>query len=229
MHPRVAELLAQTYDDQRSPEWFALRGQMLTASDVAAAIGSNFFKHPETLIIEKCGMGRKFTGNADTARGTRLEPYVRDMYDAHTHSKTHEIGLLVHPVHKWLGGSPDGVTEDGILIEIKCPKKISSKVPEYYMPQIQLLLEIMNLEECDFIQYLEEKDTMKIIRVQRDRVWFSEKLPIMDAFWKRVLYKREHGICELLTWSPQQPLSSTDDDAEKETFSRDVHESHDDS
>lgn len=197
MHPRVVELLKQTYDDQRSPEWFALRGNMLTASDAASAIGANFFKHPETLILEKCGLGRKFTGNSDTARGVRLEPIVRDMYDARTNSKTHEIGLLVHPEHKWLGGSPDGVTEDGVLVEIKCPKKISSSVPVYYMPQIQLLLEIMNLEECDFIQYCEEKDLFKIIRVQRDRVWFEEKLPVMRAFWDRVLYKRANGVCEL--------------------------------
>jgi putative phage-type endonuclease len=197
MHPRVAELLQQTYDDQRSPEWFALRGNMLTASDVASAIGVNFFKHPETLILEKCGVGRKFTGNSDTARGVRLEPIVRDMYDSLKNSKTHEIGLLVHPEHKWLGGSPDGVTEDGVLIEIKCPKKISSSVPVYYMPQIQLLLEIMGLEECDFIQYCEEKDLLKIIRVQRDRAWFEEKLPVMREFWNRVLYKRVNGICEL--------------------------------
>lgn len=196
MHPKVAELLKQKYDDQRSPEWFALRGNMLTASDLAAAIGCNFFKHPEALILEKCGY-RTFHGNADTARGVRLEAHVRDMYDKHMGSTSHEIGLLVHPVHKWLGGSPDGVTEDGVLIEIKCPKKISNKVPEYYMPQIQLLLEIMDLEECDFIQYCEEKDVMKIIRVQRDRIWFNEKLPIMDAFWKRVVHKREHGLCEL--------------------------------
>lgn len=198
MHPRVAELLKQTYDDQRSPEWFALRGNMLTASDAASAIGANFFKHPETLILEKCGLGRKFTGNSDTARGVRLEPIVRDMYDSRTNSKTHEIGLLVHPEHKWLGGSPDGVTEDGVLVEIKCPKKISSSVPVYYMPQIQLLLEIMNLEDCDFIQYCEEKDMLKIIRVKRDRVWFEEKLPVMRAFWERVIYKRANGVCELI-------------------------------
>jgi putative phage-type endonuclease len=197
MHPRVIELLKQTYDDQRSPEWFALRGNMLTASDVASAIGSNFFKHPEALILEKCGY-RKFNGNANTERGVRLEPIVRDMYDSQTQSKTHEIGLLVHPEHRWLGGSPDGVTEEGVLIEIKCPKKISSSVPVYYMPQIQLLLEIMNLEECDFIQYSEEKDVMKIIRVPRNREWFEENLPKMRAFWDRVIYKRTHGLCELV-------------------------------
>lgn len=197
MHPKVSELLSKKYDDQRSEEWFALRGNLLTASDLAAALGCNFFKSPETLILEKCGY-KKFHGNEHTARGIRLENSVREKYDKETNSKTHEIGLLVHPEHKWLGGSPDGVTEDGILVEIKCPKKISTSVPVYYMPQIQLLMEIMDLEECDFIQYCEEKDQMKIIRVQRDREWFKEKLPIMDAFWKRVLYKREHGLCELV-------------------------------
>lgn len=197
MHPKVAKLLEANYDDQRSPEWFALRGNMLTASDVASAIGLNFFKSPDALIIEKCGF-KKFNGNHNTERGIRLEPIVRDMYDKQTGSKTHEIGLLVHPVHKWLGGSPDGVTEDGVLVEIKCPNKISNKVPDYYMPQVQLLLEIMDLEEADFIQFCEEKNEMKIIRVHRDREWFEHYLPIMDAFWKRVIHKREHGLCELL-------------------------------
>jgi hypothetical protein len=65
------------------------------------------------------------------------------------------------------------------------------------MPQIQLLLEIIGIEECDFIQYSEEKDLLKVIRVCRDREWFLNHLPVMDALWKRVIYKREHGPCEL--------------------------------
>lgn len=198
MHPKVEELLDKKFDDQRSEEWFALRGNMLTASDLAAALGCNFFKHPETLILEKCGLTKKFEGNEHTARGIRLEPHVRDLYEKQYQKKVYEFGLLVHKEHKWLGGSPDGITEDGILIEIKCPKKISTSVPVYYMPQIQLLLEIIELEECDFIQYSEEKDLLKVIKVKRDREWFYKNLPKMDAFWKRVIYKREHGPCELL-------------------------------
>lgn len=198
MHPKVEELLDKKFDDQRSEEWFALRGNMLTASDLAAALGCNFFKHPETLILEKCGLSKKFEGNEHTARGIRLEPHVREMYEKAYQKKVYEFGLLVHKEHKWLGGSPDGITDDGILIEIKCPKKISTSVPVYYMPQIQLLLEIIGLEDCDFIQYNEEKDLLKVIHVKRDREWFSKNLPKMDAFWKRVLYKREHGPCELL-------------------------------
>lgn len=76
-HPKVEELLSKKFDDQRSEEWFALRGNMLTASDLAAALGCNFFKHPETLILEKCGLVKKFEGNEHTARGTRSERHVR--------------------------------------------------------------------------------------------------------------------------------------------------------
>lgn len=212
MHPKVVELLHTKFDDQRSPEWFELRGNMLTASDVAAAIGVNFFKHPETLILEKCGI-KKFNGNADTQRGTRLEPLVRDMYDSKFGKKTHEFGLIVHPVHRWLGGSPDGITEDGILVEIKCPKRISSSIPKYYYPQVQLLMEILDLDDCDFIQYCEESDALKVIRVPRDRKWFEDMLPVMHSFWKRVLQKREHGLCELIE-PPRSRRHSCYDDEE---------------
>lgn len=199
MHPLVAKLIETQFDDQRSPEWFALRGNMLTASDLAAAIGCNFFKTPEALIVEKCGY-KTFHGNENTSRGVRLEPIVRDRYDKLTCSKTYEFGLIVHPKYKWIGGSPDGITTDGVLVEIKCPNKISKKVPDYYMPQVQLLLEILDLENADFVQYCESKDEMTIIRVKRSREWFEKYLPIMDKFWKTVLYKREHGLCEILDW-----------------------------
>jgi hypothetical protein len=42
-----------------------------------------------------------------------------------TDEVVHEIGLCPHPVEKWLGGSPDGVSESGKLVEIKCPPQRS--------------------------------------------------------------------------------------------------------
>jgi putative phage-type endonuclease len=194
--PIVQKLLSKTYDDQRSAEWFSLRGNLLTASDAAAALDLNFFKSSEALLIEKCGYKKSFT-NANIERGIRLEPEVRDMYDLQYKKKSHEIGLLVHPVHTWLGGSADGITEDGYLIEIKCPNKISPKVPVYYLPQIQILMEITELEICHFIQYHETTGTLKVIEVPRDREWFEAHLPKMKKFWDRVLEKRENGLCEI--------------------------------
>ena len=61
-------------------------------------------------------------------------------------------------------------------------------------------MEILDLELCDFIQYKPEELTWPgpvefvVTHVVRDRQWFAEKLPIMEAFWKRVLWHREHGV-----------------------------------
>ena len=118
MHPRAKELIEQTYADQRSQEWLNLRGNLLTASDAATAIGLNPYEKPEGLLAKKCGAARPWAGNEATAHGTRLEPMVRDLYDMRHGQISHEIGLVQHPVHKFLGGSPDGITESGRLLEI---------------------------------------------------------------------------------------------------------------
>ena len=200
MNPKVQALIEQDYEDQKSEAWLARRGTMLTASDVATAIGENPYERPSSLVLKKCGHGQKFEGNDATRHGEKYEPVARDLYCEKTGEVVHELGLVVHPEHKWLGGSPDGVSESGILLEIKCPlsRKIEDKVPRHYLPQIQVLLEVLDLEVCDFIQYRPEPYEYQVTRVIRDREWFRQKLPIMKAFWDEVLHKRENGLCEIV-------------------------------
>lgn len=199
----AAKLIAAEYAEQRSDEWLALREQMLTASDVASAIGESRYESPAAFVKKKV-LGLKWSGNAATAHGTALEPLVRDLYDQRTGRKSHEIGLVQHREYPWLGASPDGVTEDGLLIEIKCPltRKIEAKVPKHYLPQVQLQLEITDLEVCDFVQYrpasAEKNEEYVVVSVKRDREWFQTNLPKMKAVWDRVLEGRKHGLCEVI-------------------------------
>ena len=150
MHPNVKALIEREYAAQKSEEWLALRGNMLTASDAATAIGKNPYQTPDDLLLKKCGLGEKFTGNAATLHGEKYEDEARILYEQRHGEVVHEIGLVPHPVHKWLGGSPDGVSESGKLVEIKCPpqrKIIPGEVPGHYMPQLQLCMEILDLKE----------------------------------------------------------------------------------
>jgi hypothetical protein len=64
-------------------------------------------------------------------------------------------------------------------------------------------LEITDLEECDFIQYRPAKSEgaepeFVIVRVKRDRDWFTNNLPLMEAVWKRIVVGREKGLCEIV-------------------------------
>ena len=154
MHPNVKIVLEREYAPQKSEEWLSLRGNMLTASDAATAIGKNPYETPDGLLLKKCGLGEKFTGNAATRHGELYEDEARILYEQRHGEVVHEIGLCPHPVHKWLGGSPDGVSESGKLVEIKCPPQraiIPGEVPGHYMPQLQMCMEILDLEEADFI------------------------------------------------------------------------------
>ena len=55
MLPKIEALINREYEAQRSEAWLALRGNMLTASDAATAIGVNPYEKPEGLILKKCG------------------------------------------------------------------------------------------------------------------------------------------------------------------------------
>lgn len=201
MHEIVKKLLEYEFAPQRSEEWLRLREDMLTASDAATALGVNPYEKPRDLLMKKCGL-KKFDGNFATQHGNKYEDEARDIYCSKYNEVAHELGLIQHPDHKWLGGSADGVTESGILLEIKCPlrRDIKPEVPVYYMPQLQLLMEILNLETCDFIQYKPHELTWPapsefvVVHVLRDRQWFQDSLPVLDDFWKQVIKSRIEGI-----------------------------------
>ena len=201
MHPNVKRLLDREYDDQRSEAWLKLRGNMLTASDAATAIGENKYQTPDDLLRKKCGLGEPFTGNEATEWGTKMEPVAIEMFEQKYDEKVNELGLIPHPDHLWLGGSPDGLTDTNCLVEIKCPlrrKIVPGEVPRHYLPQIQLCMEIMDVESCFFVQYQPHEVTwpapevFDVTIVKRDREWFKKYLPVMKEFWDRVLYFREH-------------------------------------
>jgi|TARA_A200000159_G_scaffold157252_1_gene173143 putative phage-type endonuclease len=203
MHPHVKVLIEREYAAQKSQEWLDLRGNMLTASDCATAISLNHYETPFDLLLKKCGKGPVFTGNEATRHGEKYEDEARILYEQRHNEVVHEIGLCPHPKYTWLGGSPDGVSESGKLVEIKCPMSRdigNGDVPVHYMPQLQMCMEILDLEEADFIQYKPAEtnwprpEEFTVVNVKRDREWWEKYFPVMEEFWQKVLYHREHGI-----------------------------------
>ena len=53
-----------------------------------------------------------------------------------------------------MGASPDGITKDGIMLEIKCPytRVMNGTVPPQYWAQVQGQLEVCGLDMCDYLE-----------------------------------------------------------------------------
>lgn len=139
--------------EQKSNLWLQMRNDMITASDWAAAIGKNPYSTRNKLIRGKCGEKQFFFGK-HMQHGVKYESVANAIYEYRNKVEVIEFGLLPHPKYNFLGASPDGITKNGIMLEIKCPPKrvITGEPPLYYWIQVQGQLEVCDLDRCDFLE-----------------------------------------------------------------------------
>lgn len=157
---RVNSLLTIPKVEQKSAQWYELRQNLITASDFAQALGEGKFGTKDDLIKKKVAPqddNAKFANNPFFKWGNMFEQVACELYSTLTENVVvHEFGLLPHETRPYFGASPDGITEYGVMLEIKCPfkRKIETggAVPKQYYYQIQGQLEVCGLEECDYFE-----------------------------------------------------------------------------
>lgn len=157
-YQQVQKLKKTIQYEQRTPIWYKIRKNLITATNVAGIIGSSKYDKRKDLIKKKVESKQTFVSNASTDHGKCYEDVAIQMYERRTNKKIHEFGLLIHDVIPFLGASPDGITDDGIMVEIKCPtsRVINGNVYDLkttcYFIQMQTQLEVCNLDICDFLE-----------------------------------------------------------------------------
>ncbi len=182
--------------EQRTPEWYEARENMITASDIASVLGVNPYKNRQKLLKDKVEPP-KYVSNFATIHGNKYEDEARLLFGKLYNLETWDVGLFRHNEYKWIGGSPDGIASDGSLLEIKCPikREIKHEIPVYYYPQVQICMEILDIPKCYFIQYKPEtlynNGIMDVLEVYRNKEWFEESFGEIKSFWDDVLYYRQ--------------------------------------
>jgi len=172
INKKLAHIRAKPQPDQRTPEWYRFRHDLLTASNAWKA-----FESPacvNQLIYEKCkplqlSQEKEYVNTASPMHwGQKYEPVSRMIYEHLYKTRVADFGCLQHDTHLFLGASPDGINVDpgsqryGRMLEIKniVNRDITGIPKKEYWIQMQLQMETADLNECDFLetQFSEEGD-----------------------------------------------------------------------
>jgi hypothetical protein len=153
--------------EQRTTQWYMDAMNLLTASQFSTILKAG--RTRGQLVLDKA------SGNVDTSNrvtvcttkslnpftwGIRFEPLVKEIYQALTQTTVREMGRLHHRTDKRLAASPDGLVVKGPserlgrFVEFKAPvsRVIIDKVPDDYMTQMQIQMEVGDVEECDYLE-----------------------------------------------------------------------------
>lgn len=154
---------------QQSDEWFAARIGRVTASRVKDVMAKGKGKEPSAMrrnyMMEL--LCERLTGNraesftsAAMQRGTELEPFARMAYELDSGLMTVETGLVLHPNIDGFGASPDGLSGDHGLLEIKCPNTAthvatlqSGRHDSQYEWQMLAQMSCTGRAWCDFVSF----------------------------------------------------------------------------
>lgn len=164
----IQTLLSKPQIEQRTEEWYQESIGLLSASQFNTILKSG--RTRGQLVLQKASidppdMSRRFTcvltQNLNPFTwGIRFEPIVKQIYQSLTATKVVDLGRLRHHTDPRLAASPDGLVVEGPeervgrFVEFKAPvtRKILSVVPEDYMAQMQIQMEVGGVEECDYLE-----------------------------------------------------------------------------
>ena len=170
--------------EQRTPEWEDARKGKMTCSRMAEAVG---------LIGSRRRLWRELTGRERLALAEYEQivgPRTENRDDGVVGFFVKPVGFVCHPQIDWIGGSPDGLCHSlfstRVLggVEVKCPVQQYGRVPDYYVPQMQGLMEIFDLPRWDFVVWT--PDALAITRVFRSTDYWRQMYELLGEFWTYV-------------------------------------------
>ena len=161
----IERLRSVPQHEQRTPEWYIDRWNMISASSAWKGLASESSKN--SLIYEKCvpiDTSKYSSVNVDSPFhwGQKYEPLSIQIYEKKYGTKVEDFGCIPHPDFPNIGASPDGINTDpnssryGRMVEVK--NRFSESVPitgnpkEEYWIQMQMQMNVCDLNECDFLE-----------------------------------------------------------------------------
>lgn len=156
------------HDVERIPLW-DLRRMFFTSTNFVKLIGAHPFSDKKTLFRAKTGTQIPKT-NVDKERGKALERVAlerlqqrlgMDVFHLDGHFRSRRF-------HDFLA-SPDGITADGRLVEVKCPRSRAFWIPCHHEAQMRFDMWILDVEESIYVQLVDDAIFVDILQ-RNDRM-----------------------------------------------------------
>ena len=192
--------------EQQSEAWHEVRCGRVTGTRFKALMAGESTQTYKDLITNlACEIITKRAeetySNAQMEHGIETEPDARKEYESYFSCEVKQVGFITpdedNKYHNWIGISPDGVTEDNGMIEIKCPMMRThleyieaNKLPSEYRYQVQGQLFVTGFDYCDFMSFVEGMKPF-IIRVLPDKDLFAKFEERLDILIEQVKEKIE--------------------------------------
>ena len=191
---------------QRSPEWFALRKDGITATEAAVIAGLSPYKTPYQLYAEKLGLYTPEPVGAAAVRGLLLESTVAEFYEMETGKKLKRSNGIVRLKEiPWVMASLDRtvVGEPDLLVEVKTstsPRWSLAPVPSEVQAQCQWQMLVTGAKAVDVAVLLGGL----VFRIER----VEASLEMQTS-----LYRKAVEFRSLIATQTPPPLQGEDSDA----------------
>ena len=201
--------------EQRTEEWFAQRKLRITGSRVGAILDLSPWQKPadvlRAMVREYHGAESEFKGNPATDHGMANEQRALLCFMRESGLMVEQCGFFEYGDS--LGASPDGLTSDGGVLELKVPyslRKGGEFKPlagqPHYAAQVQMEMIATGRNHAYFAQYIAPKgdplapdyvpEKMNIERVERDPLWLDNNLTKISDFYRLLLSELDNS-CHL--------------------------------
>lgn len=163
---KMAHIRSIPQPEQRTPEWYKFRHELMTASNLWKLFGTE--SQYNSLIYEKCVPLKEdvpqYSGDVNILSpmhwGQKYEPLSIMLYEHKYKTKIEDFGCIQHDKYSFIGASPDGINVDpnnnkyGRMLEIKniVNREIDGIPSKAYWIQMQLQMETCDLDDCDFLE-----------------------------------------------------------------------------
>lgn len=178
-------------------EWLAGRRAGIGGSDISAVLGFSAYRSSWDVWAEKTNTKHWDDGNSDAAElGVALEPWLREqaglMLDAPVRET--ECRTYAHDEHPWRMCSPDGILQDGRLLEAKTAGLASGfgtprgweggELPLGYELQVRWSMHVMDAPAAEVIALIAGLGLQRRT-VTRDAAIEADLVAQVTAWWDR--------------------------------------------